>query len=103
MLRRYARWGGVLGGLAVLALAGCSQGPKPCMIIPAQIELARDVRDDAQAKLTEKQKDADRWKITIEQSRARIARLTEERDQLKQEVGGSGSGASGASGSGGAK
>ena len=78
----------------VLLVTGCA-GTKPCMIIPAQIELARDVRDSARASRDEKKTEYERWVQNVEQSRTKLARLAEERDQLKAEVGGSGAGSQG--------
>jgi predicted nuclease with TOPRIM domain len=74
--------------LAILGLAGCAAGTKPCMIIPAQIELAADVRDAARGKVDERKAEYQRLRVSLEQSETRLARLTEERDQLKKEVGG---------------
>jgi hypothetical protein len=79
---------GWAAALAVLSLAGCAAGTKPCMTIPAQVELASDVRDAARGKVDEKKADYSRMKLNVEQSQTRLARLTEERDQLKKEVGG---------------
>lgn len=78
-----------LGAMALLLGAGCaSSGSKPCMIIPAQIELARDVRDRAKDNLEDKRTELGRIKSNLEQSKLHMARLVEERDQLKKEVGG---------------
>jgi hypothetical protein len=87
-IRNRSAW---LCGLGALLLgAGCAaSGSKPCMIIPAQIELARDVRDEAQGSLEEKQADFARTKSNVEQTKLHMARLVEERDQLRKEVGGS--------------
>jgi outer membrane murein-binding lipoprotein Lpp len=79
---------GWAAALTLLGLAGCAAGTKPCMIIPAQIELASDVRDAARGKVEEEKTDYNRMKLNLEQSKTRLARLTEERDQLKKEVGG---------------
>lgn len=78
---------GVLGVMAALA-AGCAAGVKPCMVIPAQIEIAEDVREAAKAGMDRRQSDYTRIKLSMEQSQARLARLLEERDQLKKEIGG---------------
>ncbi len=72
----------------ILGLGGCAAGTKPCMVIPAQIDLARDVRDAARATLEEKKAEYQRWVQNLEQSQTKIARLNEERDQLRTEVGG---------------
>ena len=88
MRMREARRLGV-GAVALLLGAGCAaSGSKPCMTIPAQIELARDVRDDAKGNLEDRQNDLGRAKSNLEQSKLHMARLMEERDQLKSEVGG---------------
>ena len=68
-----------------MSLAGCS-GTKPCLVIPAQLELARDTRDSAKETLDDKIKELDRWQNAVVQSRARIDRLTEDRDELKTEL-----------------
>jgi hypothetical protein len=70
-----------------VAVTGCA-GTKPCMVIPAQIELARDVRDAAMATRDEKKAEMDRWVDNVKQSRTKLERLTEERDQLKKEISG---------------
>jgi hypothetical protein len=70
-----------------VAVTGCA-GTKPCMVIPAQIELARDVRNSGLATRDEKQAELDRWVQNVEQSRTKLERLTEERDQLKKEISG---------------
>jgi len=82
-----AVWG--IGAVSLMVAAGCaSSGQKPCMIIPAQIELARDVRDASRGSLEERQTDYARIKSNLEQSKLHMQRLIEERDQLKAEVGG---------------
>ncbi len=78
-----------IGAVSLILAAGCAgSAQKPCMIIPAQIELARDVRDQAQKNLDDKQAELARIKSNLEQSKLHMARLIEERDQLKKEVGG---------------
>ncbi len=78
-----------IGAVSLILAAGCAgSAQKPCMVIPAQIELARDVRDQAQKNLDDKQADLARIKSNLEQSKLHMARLIEERDQLKKEVGG---------------
>jgi glutaredoxin 2 len=78
-------------GLLFLGLAGCG-GTKPCLVIPAQLELAEDTRDAAQATLDKKEKEMSRWENAIKQSRARIDRLKEDRDKLQRELEGLSSG-----------
>jgi hypothetical protein len=75
---------------AVLVVSGCA-GTKPCLVIPAQIELARDVRDAAMRTRDDKRTEYERWVQNVDQSRTKLDRLTEERDQLKKEVSGSSS------------
>lgn len=74
-------------GLLFLGLAGCA-GTKPCLVIPAQLELAQDTRDAAQEALNKKIKEMDRWVNAIKQSNARIDRLKEDRDKIQKELGG---------------
>ena len=76
-----------LFAVAVLGMAGCAAGTKPCMIIPAQIEIAQDVREAARGRMEQRKVDLTRIQSTLEQNRTRLARLQEERDQLKREVG----------------
>ncbi len=76
----------LIAPLILLVLGGCA-GSKPCMVIPAQLELATDTRDAAQETLNKKRKDMERWQNAITQSQTRIARLTEDRDRLREEVG----------------
>lgn len=84
-MRINGRW---LAAFVLLGMSGCAAGTKPCMVIPAQVELAADVRDAARGKVDEKKAEYQRMKLNMEQSQTRLARLTEERDQLKKEVGG---------------
>jgi predicted nucleic acid-binding Zn-ribbon protein len=77
-------------GLLLLGLAGCG-GTKPCLVIPAQLELARDTRDAARSALDEKVNEMERWDNAIKQSNARIDRLKEDRDRLQQGLDDSGS------------
>jgi len=74
-------------GLLSVGLAGCA-GTKPCLVIPAQLELAQDTRDAAKADLDTKTKEMERWENAIEQSNARIDRLKEDRDKIQRELGG---------------
>jgi len=78
---------GWLAALTICGLAGCAGGTKPCMVIPAQVELASDVRDAARVKVEERRADLKRVEMSLEQSKTRLARLTEERDNLQKEVG----------------
>jgi len=75
----------------LFAVGGCA-GTKPCLVIPAQIELARDVRDAARVTMDERKGELDRWAQNVEQSRTKLDRLTEERDQLKKEISGGSAG-----------
>jgi len=81
-MRRRHWW---TAGLLCLVLAGCA-GTKPCLVIPAQLELAQDTRDAAQAELDKKIKEKDRWVNAIKQSNARIDRLKEDRDKIRKEL-----------------
>jgi hypothetical protein len=47
------------------------------------------VRDESKGNLEDKQNELGRIKANLEQSKLHMARLLEERDQLKKEVGGS--------------
>lgn len=79
----------LLVAAACLLAAGCA-GTKPCMTIPAQIELAQDMKDAARQSFETKRAENQRWVTNIEQSRNKITRLQEELDQLMKEVGGAG-------------
>ncbi|MBM3286798.1 MAG: hypothetical protein FJY88_05555 [Candidatus Eisenbacteria bacterium] len=79
------RRGRVVLPLAVLCVAGCA-ATKPCMIIPAQIELAMDTRNYAQQAYDAKKADLDRWLQNVEQSRSKLARLMEDREELLRET-----------------
>jgi hypothetical protein len=81
-MRRRHWW---IHGLLLLGLVGCA-GTKPCLVIPAQLELAQDTRDAAQDALDKKTKEMERWVNAIEQSRARIDRLKEDRDKIQKEL-----------------
>ncbi len=84
-MRQWTRW--IVAAL-LLGLVGCA-GSRPCMVIPAQLELAEDLREAARARLEDKTKELNRWSHAIDQSRTRLERLTEDRDQLRGEVVGS--------------
>jgi hypothetical protein len=56
------------------------------MVIPDQIELARDKVNLARADKDAKRKEVERWVNAIQQGRTRLAKLEEERDQLAKEV-----------------
>lgn len=77
---------GIIVTVAALT-SGCAAGTKPCMVIPAQIELAEDVREAAREGMERRKGDYTRIKLSMEQSQTRLARLLEERDQLQKEVG----------------
>ena len=81
---RSRQW--VIAPLILLVLGGCA-GTMPCMVIPAQLELAADTRDAALEALNKKKKDMERWQNAITQSQTRIERLTEDRNRLREEVG----------------
>lgn len=83
---------GLLIPLGLLIAAGGCAGTKPCLVIPAQIELAKDVRDAARVTMDDKKSELERWAQNVEQSRTKLERLTEERDQLQKEVSGGSAG-----------
>jgi len=67
--------------LATFLIGGCAQN-RPCMIIPAQIELARAKRDQVKAAYDKKLENVERSASNLEVSQSRLDRLVEERDQL---------------------
>jgi len=71
---------------ATLLSTGCAQ-VRPCMIIPAQIELAESKRDQAKKAYDEKLEDVSRSKNNFEVSLGRLERLVEERDELRSILG----------------
>ena len=83
--RSRARLPGV--GLAALAAVvayggvGCAQS-RPCMIIPAQIELAKSRRDKAKEAYDQRLEEVTRALTNLEASRSRLERLEEERQEL---------------------
>ena len=70
----------------VLGAAGCSS-TKPCMVIPAQVELANDGLEAARYELDREIQAMERWNNAIQQSTDRLARLTEDRDRLLKQIG----------------
>lgn len=89
MKQAMTRGGTWLAGMAVLLLlsvSGCAQ-TRPCMIIPAQIELAKSKRDQIKAEFERKLDDAERARNNMEVTRSRLERMQEERDQLKSLLG----------------
>ncbi|MCA9726456.1 MAG: hypothetical protein R3E12_06220 [Candidatus Eisenbacteria bacterium] len=79
-------------GLIGLALAvayggvGCAQS-RPCLIIPAQLELAKSRRDKAKAAYDERLEEVTRALNNLEASRSRLDRLEEERQELWELLG----------------
>jgi uncharacterized coiled-coil DUF342 family protein len=74
--------------LLVLASAGCAGGVKPCLVIPAQLDLANDELAAARIELDAKRRDVERWTNGIQQGHTRLQKLQEERDELRKEVDG---------------
>ena len=87
-MRRIERKTWMLSAAAVtLALmSGCAQS-RPCMIIPAQIELAESKREQAKAAYERKLEDVTRSLNNMEVSRGRLERLETERTQLQELLG----------------
>ena len=81
-MRRIEWW---IAGVLLLGLVGCA-GTKPCLVIPAQVELALDTRDAAREAREKKVREMERWQNAIRQSQARLDRLKEDRDRLQKEV-----------------
>lgn len=79
---------GIVGVLAtvLVSVAGCAQN-RPCMIIPAQIELARQKRDKAREEYESKLAELTRSQNNLEVSASRLDRLREERDELRTLLG----------------
>ena len=75
-----------LAASATLLASGCAQ-VRPCMIIPAQIELAESKRDQAKKAYDDRLEDVSRSKSNFEVSRGRLDRLLEERDELQSILG----------------
>lgn len=82
-MKRHWFWAGIA---LVIGTIGCA-GTKPCMVIPAQIELAESVRDAASRQLDAQVNQKQRWETALSQSEQRLARLIEDRDKLREEVG----------------
>jgi uncharacterized protein YcfL len=80
---------GLLVAVAGLLAAGCAS-TKPCMTIPAQVELAQDMKDAARESYETKRAENQRWVTNLDQSTNKVARLQEELDQLMKEAGGAG-------------
>jgi hypothetical protein len=82
-------------GLAALAAVvayggfGCAQS-RPCMIIPAQIELAKSRRDKAKEAYDQRLEEVTRALTNLEASRSRLERLAEERQELQELLGNGG-------------
>lgn len=68
--------------VTIALLSGCAQS-RPCMIIPAQIELAESARDQAKTAYDRKLEDVTRSLNNMEVSRGRLERLQAERTQLQ--------------------
>jgi hypothetical protein len=83
--RRTGLWFAALVLVLAPATSGCAQS-RPCMIIPAQIELAKAKRDSAKEKYDRRLEEITRSLNNLEASRARLERLQVERDELRQLV-----------------
>ncbi|MCA9755858.1 MAG: hypothetical protein KDA27_08665 [Candidatus Eisenbacteria bacterium] len=82
----FAPFGLVLAASAIVLASGCAQ-VKPCMIIPAQIELAESKRDQAKRAYEDKLEDVSRSKNNLEVSLGRLERLVEEKNELESILG----------------
>jgi hypothetical protein len=82
-------------GLSALIVAvgsggiGCAQS-RPCMIIPAQLELAKSRRDKVKAAYEGRLEDVTRSLNNLEASRSRLENMKEERQELMNLFGGGG-------------
>ena len=82
-------------GLSALIVAvgsggiGCAQS-RPCMIIPAQLELAKSRRDKVKAAYEGRLEDVTRSLNNLEASRSRLENMKEERQELMNLIGGGG-------------
>lgn len=82
-----------LGGLALLVGyggIGCAQS-RPCMIIPAQLELAKSRRDKAKEAYDARLEDVTRALNSLEASRTRLENMQAERQELLDLLGPGGS------------
>lgn len=85
--RNYFAFAGLLGVTgAAFFCGGCAQ-VKPCMIIPAQIELAESKRDQAKKAYEEELADVSRSQNNLDVSLGRLEKLLEERDELQSVLG----------------
>lgn len=75
-------WFGALVLFLVSGTGGCAPS-RPCMIIPAQIELAKAKRDRAKEQYDRRLEEITRSLNNLEASRTRLERLEQERDELK--------------------
>ena len=97
MFVKRKRSGSGLAGVGLAALAavvayggaGCAQS-RPCMIIPAQIELAKSRRDKAKEAYDQRLEEVTRALTNLEASRSRLERLEEERQELRELLGNGG-------------
>lgn len=71
----------------LVAGSGCTSAVRPCMTIPAQIELAESKRDQAKEAYDAKMEEVTRSLNNLDVSRGRLERLVEERDELKALLG----------------
>ena len=70
------------GAVVLLAVLGCAQ-TRPCMIIPAEIDLARHTRDQAKTDMQAKQDELKRAQETLKLSSDWLTQLVSDRNDLK--------------------
>jgi hypothetical protein len=73
----------VLPVLAVLGSAGCAH-PRPCLVIPKQIELATYARDQVRTQVDAKTAEVSRSKENLDMARTRLTQMEQEKAELEK-------------------
>lgn len=67
--------------LGLVLVAGCGR-PRPCLVIPMQLELARTDRDQVREQVRTKEGEIERLSESVEITRKRVEQLRQEQADL---------------------
>jgi hypothetical protein len=73
----------IVAAAVLLLVLGCAR-PRPCVIIPMQLDLAKSSRNQVQAQVTTKEEEIKRLSESVEIASRRLDQLRQERDDLKR-------------------
>ena len=81
-----SRIGPWLGAALCLLVLGCGPAPKPCLIIPMQLQMARYDRDQIKTQVDAKMTEVKRSQENLDLAKTRLTQMEEERDELMKIV-----------------